>query len=126
MNPIFVIVASLFIFGISIFSLNSAKINSENAKESFIEFESIANNYHVFNTKYSNKKDIRKAIDNIIKSSRIRNVNILESKNKITVRMTSVKIKKVHKFINKVLNERFNIINLTIEKDFVLLEIGII
>ena len=125
-NPIFLILSSLFILGISLFSISGEKINYKIQKEQFIKFNKLASKYAQYQQNFTNKNAIVKRIEKIISSSKISNSNIYQDKKSITVKLNNLKVNQIDKFINTILNQRFNIVKLEITTNKIIVEIGII
>jgi len=125
-NPIFLILASVFILTISVFNLNSQKENYVKEKQNYERFDTLAFKYSKLKNSYSNKKIIIKDIQKIISSARINKSNIQEQNNTILVKLTNLKTKQINKFVNNILNKRFNIIKLEISTSAIVLEVGVI
>ena len=125
-NPIFLILSALFILGISLFNISEEKINYKIQKAKFIEFKNLALKYGEYQQNYSDKKFIIKRLEKIISSSKIINANILQESKSITIKLNNLKVNQINKFVNTILNQRFNIIKLKITTNNIILEIGII
>ena len=125
-NPIFLIVSSIFILIISVLNLNSQKEIYIKEKQKFEKFDTLAFKYSMLQTSYNNKKIIIKNIQSIIRLSKINKSNIQEQNNTIIVKLTNLKTKQINKFVNNLLNKRFNILKLEVSTNKIVLEIGII
>ena len=125
-NPLTILFGSVIIFFIAIYSLNIAKKEKIEAKKEFIKYKNIATDFQSRYNKFSNKKSIKKSIEKILKSSNISNANILESKKIITIQIGSLNIRQIDKFINKFLNESFNIVKFEVAKSKIIIQIGVI
>ena len=125
-NPLTILFGSVVIFFIAIYSLNIAKKEKIEAKKEFIKYKNIATDFKSRYNKFSNKKSIKKSIEKILKSSNISNANILESKKIITIQIGSLNTKQIDKFINKFLNESFNIVKFEVTKSKIIIQIGVI
>ena len=125
-NPIFFLLSSIVILFIALFSFDKAKSNLKIEVLEYQEFKELAlvyNNKRIF---FSDKKSITKRVQQILSSSNIKNASILQKDKKIILRITSINTTMVQKFINKILNEQFNIIKLEILKNKLTLEIGVV
>ena len=125
-NPIFLIFSSIFILAISLFDISSEKENYKIKKEDFQNFKVVALKYSKYQTNYSNKEKTIKSIEQIIVSSQISKSNILQKNTSVVVKLNNLKTIQIHKFVNKILNKRFNITKFEINTNNIILEIGII
>ena len=125
-NPLFLLIASLIVLFIAIFSFNKAQKQLLIEQEEYQEFKQLSLRYNKQRDTFSNGTNIIKRIQKLLLNSNIRNAEILHKNKKITIKISSLNINLVQKFINKILNERFNIIKLNIIQDKITLEIGVV
>ncbi|MCK5294806.1 MAG: hypothetical protein KAJ49_09150 [Arcobacteraceae bacterium] len=125
-NPLFLTIACAIILSIAIFSLDSAKKSLKVEKKEFEEFKQLAVKYNTLQKHWGDKKLIIENIQKILKSSGIRNANIIEKNKTVVVQIVSMNITQVDKFVNKLLNERLSIKKLEITKNKIILEVGIL
>ena len=125
-NPLFLLFSSIAILVISIYSFSNSKKQLVIQKQEFKEQQILALKYHNLNNLYSNKQNITKTINDILRVSRITNANIIYKHKLIIIQMVSLQINKVDKFINKLLNKHINIKKLELSKDKVILTVELI
>ena len=124
-NPLFLVLASIFIFFISLYSLNNSKINQDKSLENFNKNIKIIKEYNSLKNIWTNAKKQEKLINKIIKQQHIKNANIQTNQNKIKVTIIS-NTKVLNRFVNKILNEKLNIVKLKLSKDKLVFEVGLL
>lgn len=125
-NPLFLTISCIMILFIAIFSQDSAKNNLELQKKEFEEFKLLAVKYKTQKQSWSDKKVITNTIQKILKSSGIKNANIIQKDKLIIVQMVSLNITQIQKFINNLLNEKINIKKLDLTNNKIILNIGLL
>lgn len=125
-NPLFLLFSAIAILVISIYSFSNSKKQLITQKQEFKEQQILAVKYHNLHNLYSNKKDITKTINDILRVSGITNANIIYKHKLIVIQMVSLQINKVDKFINKLLNKHINIKKLQLSKDKIILTVELI
>ena len=124
-NPLFLLLSSVLIFLISIISLNSSSIKKEKEINLLMENKKIIKKYNSLKYTWVNKDNQEKIVNNIIKQQNIKNANILINKDKIKVVINS-NTKVLHRFVNKLLNEKLNVIKLKLTKNKLIFEVGLL
>jgi len=124
-DPLFLLVSSLFIFLLSIYILSNTKDQKIQSYNEFNKNIGIINQYSSLKSSWIDKKIQLKKVNKLIKVLHIKNAKIIQNSNKITVEIKS-NINTLHRFLNKLLNEKLNIVKLKISKDTLKFEVGLI
>ncbi len=126
LNPLYILVLVFTILIISFVKLNDVKKDyalESSLVNSFDEKAIVFNDYK--KTWFNEKVTIGK-LESILKSSIFKNEKILKTQNKnlIKVKIESSNPKILDKFLNRILNEKFLIKKLDINKRSIFIEIG--
>ncbi len=124
-DPLFLIFSVLIIFILSIYTLNNKKEQKLDSFRSYIENKSTIIKYNDLKKSWATKSVQISKVNNIIKTMNIKNANIIQTNNKIEVNIKS-NINNIHRFTNKLLNEKINIKRLKITKDSIYFQVGLI
>ena len=124
-DPLFLLVSSLFIFLLSIYILSNTKYQKIQSYNEFNKNIGIINQYSSLKSSWIDKKIQLKKVNKLIKILHIKNAKIIQNSNKMTVEIKS-NINTLHRFLNKLLNEKLNIVKLKISKDTLKFEVGLI
>lgn len=126
LNPLYIILLLLTIVFISFFSLSNEKsLYLEKVKETKM-IEEKALEYKAMTSYWRNENFINKTVDEILKSSMFKNVQIIKtsSKDSIKIKIESSNPQVLDNFLNRVLNKQLIIKNLELDKNYINLEIG--
>ncbi len=125
-NPIYLIILFITFFTISFISLQNVKKDIKSIEKEKKEFLKLSSEYKEYKTNWFNKKEIEKKIDRIAKSINFKNEKILvaQSGNIIKLKIESKNEKILEKFLKRVLNEKFIIKKLSVNKDSIYVEVG--
>ena len=126
LNPLYLILLLLTIVFISFFSLSNEKsLYLEKVKETKM-IEEKALEYKAMTSYWRNENFINKTVDEILKSSMFKNVQIIKtsSKDSIKIKIESSNPQVLDNFLNRVLNKQLIIKNLELDKNYINLEIG--
>jgi len=124
-DPLFLLVSSLFIFLLSLYILSNTKNQKIQSYNEFNKNAKTINQYSSLKSSWIDKKIQLEKINKLIKVLHIKNAKIIQNSNKITVEIKS-NINTLHRFLNKLLNEKLNIVKLKISKDTLRFEVGLI
>jgi len=124
-DPLFLLVSSLFIFLLSLYILSNTKNQKIQSYNEFNKNAKTINQYSSLKLSWIDKKIQLEKINKLIKVLHIKNAKIIQNSNKITVEIKS-NINTLHRFLNKLLNEKLNIVKLKISKDTLRFEVGLI
>jgi len=108
-NPLFLLLMSITILFISIYSLNIANKNIIQEKTNFLEYKLMAVEYSKLKKSWSNIDNQKNIINKVILSSRIKNASINMKNDVIKVKIKNISTKKLNSFVNKILNKKLNI-----------------
>ncbi|MEA2050802.1 MAG: hypothetical protein U9O56_08740 [Campylobacterota bacterium] len=123
-NPFTILFLSIVIFLSSVVYLNKSYINLKNRQSDLINFKKISNKYQNLKSISKNKKETIAFIEKSIINSGIKNVDKKINTKRAIVNIKDTKLKKIDKFVNKILNEQLNIIKLKIDSNSVELVVG--
>jgi len=124
-DPLFLIVSSLFIFLLSLYILSNTKNQKIQSYNEFNKNVRTINEYSSLKLSWVDKKTQVEKVNKLIKVLHIKNAKIIQNSNKITVEIKS-NVNTLHKFLNKLLNEKLNIVKLKISKDTLRFEVGLV
>jgi hypothetical protein len=124
-NPLFLLISSTILLIISILSLNSSYIEKDKKISNINKNIKIIKRYNTLKNTWVDVKKQEKIINNIINQQQIQNARLVIDKNKIKVTIIS-NTKVLHRFINKLLNEKLNIVRLKLYKDKLIVEVGLL
>ncbi len=117
-NPIHIFILIVVLFGFFTFKLNQTKEELRNIKNEYKKTLDVAIQIDAFKKSYKNKAQIKKKINQILKSRTLRKVNIIkEIKNsKIILKSKEMDIASLNYLMGKVLNSTFIVSKLSIKK----------
>ena len=118
LNPIIILLFTIVLSSISYISLLSSKKDLEQTKEEFKLFNTLALQYNQYNTIYANKQQIIKELKTILATTHLSSSNLKVDKKTITIEIKKVDIKVLDRFINKLLNKKFNIIYFNLKENY--------
>lgn len=126
LNPIYILALAVTIFIISLTMFINKKSDFENLSKSYTLINSKAKTFNEYKTTWFDKNRVRNSLDKILKSSSFRNEKVLkhEDSNLIKVKLQSKNQRVLDQFLNRVLNDKFIIRKLQLEKDSIYLEVG--
>ncbi len=127
LNPIYVLALVAVILFVSfnmLFNIEDEYNSVYNQKNSL---DLKAQAYNEYKSRWFDKKSVEQRIDMILKNSNFQNEKVLKvaSSNLIKIKIESKNQKILQTFLTRILNEKFMINKLQIEKDFISLEVGI-
>ncbi len=123
-NPIFLLLGSIFVLLISVVLFFSAINNIKKKEINYQNYKKLALEY---NEVFSSWSDIQKQkiiMEKLIKSSNINNAEIVYKNKQIKVKVSNITTQKIHDFTNKLLNKKLNITKLIIKENFLEIEVG--
>ncbi len=123
-DPLYVLLLSIAVLFVSIVSFNKSKINMQNSQDELINLHAIASNYSQMKKDWGSSEHTIKIIDNIITSVGINTLDKKITEKKITIKIDKLSLQKIDKFVNKILNEKLNILKLNISGTSLELEVG--
>ncbi|XPV67454.1 MAG: hypothetical protein ACNI25_09010 [Halarcobacter sp.] len=126
LNPIYILAFIATIFILSIILVINKKSDFENMSSDYYQINSSAKNFNEYKTTWFDKNRVKTRLDRLLKSSSFRNEKILKSENSnlIKVKIESNKQNILEQFLNRVLNDKFIIKKIELEKTSIYLEIG--
>lgn len=122
-DPLYILAGAFFLFIISLLLLNMMKTNLKSKKNDYNHYETLALKYNNLNSSWGNLKIQKKIIEKILISVNQSETNVKYNKNKISVDIQNIKIEKINSLINKILNKKLNIKNLTITDSSIKFEV---
>lgn len=123
-NPFYILLLSAIIFVYSIFALQNGYSDLSIASKENKEFTNIANRYNGLQKVWGDNKATLKKIENIIKQSNIKNANIVSNDKTIKIEIKNTSLKSIDKFINKLFNESIEVLNFSLTKKSLDIEVG--
>lgn len=125
-NPLFLLSATIVVTFIAFYSYFQAQNKFVTSKQDLESFGVIAKNYASLNSAYQDKKKILKRLETIIKKSNIKNANMTKGEKKITLKIDKANSTQIEKVVNKLLNEKFNIVKIQVNETSLFIEIGVL
>lgn len=123
-NPFYILLLSAIILVYSIFALQNGYTDLSIASKENKEFSNIANRYNSLQKVWGDNKATLKKIENIIKQSNIKNANIISNDKTIKIEIKNTSLKSIDKFINKLFNESIEVLNFSLTKKSLDIEVG--
>jgi len=126
LNPIYILALIGTFLIITIFMVSGKKNELNEVTSSFNTINQNGKIYNEYKNNWFDKKDVSNRIDRIIKNSMFRNEKILKSEtnNLVKIKIESANQRVLSQFLNKILNEKFIIKKLELQKTYISLEIG--
>jgi predicted PurR-regulated permease PerM len=122
-NPLFLLIASAFILFISIYSINSVNSKSNIISKNYKNYKKIALKYNNLKEQWTDVKSQKKLLEKLIQKNKVKNTNIKQIQNTLKVKITNIDTKKLHNFINKLLNTKLSIYKLKFGKNYIEFEV---
>ena len=122
-NPIVLLLLSTVILLSSFILLKQSSIDLTQNNYSLDKFQLLSREYNGLKKSWDKKEDTEKLLNNIIKSLGIKDISKEVKNKKIIVKFKNNSLSKIDKFVNKILNNNFNILKLNITQNSVELEI---
>ena len=125
-NPLYIIILLLVMIFVSYSLLIKEKNNSFENNKQLVKTLKKVDEYNEYKQNWYNKKKVLSELNLILSNRVFKNQKQLkvQNKNAIKVKLESNNSKVLSNFLNKILNKRFLINNLELNKKFVLVEIG--
>jgi hypothetical protein len=111
-NPLTILLASLLLVVIAVYSVGASKEKLATAKEDLVTYKNVASSFQSQYISYSDKK--------------LKNARILDRNKIIKIEISSVNISRAQKFLNKLFNKKFNVKKVEILQNRIMIEIGTI
>ena len=119
------------ILGISFIVLLSSLLLLKQSEEELIQknkelaiFNIVSNKYVTLKSSWDQKEKSIKLIDKVLSNLAIKNISKQVQKRKMIIKIKNEQIRKIDKFINKILNSNLNILKLNITDNSIDLVIG--
>ncbi len=127
LNPIYVLALVAVILFVSFSMLFNIEGEYNSLYKEKNSLGAKAQTYNEYKSSWFDKKSVEKRIDMILKNSSFQNEKVLKvvNSNLIKIKIESKNQKILQTFLTRILNEKFMINKLQIEKDFISLEVGI-
>jgi len=127
LNPIYILALVITIFIISLVKQNQKKDELNNIELNYEQIQTKAKHLNEYKQKWFDKNETIKDLNFILKDSFFRKENItkIENEKHIRVKIESKNQVILNKFLNKVLNKKFILNKLIIEKNSISFEVMI-
>ncbi|MEA3513309.1 MAG: hypothetical protein U9R37_06880 [Campylobacterota bacterium] len=122
-DPLYILLLSFAILIVSIISLSDSKQELFNTQNEYKEFVKLSSQYSGLKNSWQSK-NIDKKIEKVLKQSNIKKYDLSKTKNSIKIVVDDEPLNKLDKFINKILNDSFEIKKLDISDKKIELEVG--
>ncbi len=122
-NPFYILLFSFCLFLYSVIELRISNDNLLIMEEQNKQFMNIANRYNSLQIGWGKDQDTKKRCENILKSSNIQNAKIIINETIIKIKISDASLNSLNKFINKLLNETIVILNFSLTKNSLDLEV---
>ncbi len=124
-NPLYILIVTICLFLYSIIELNLSNDNLLQIKEENKNFIKIATKYNTLQKAWGINNNIQKRCENFLKLSGIRDAHITTNTKIIKIKIRNADLKSLDKFMNKLLNKTIIILNFSLTKNSLDLEIGL-
>ena len=124
-NPLYILLFSIILFLYSAININLQNTTLLQVQEENKQYLKIATKYNSLQNAWGKNNNTKKKIEYILKLSNIKNAHITIKDKIIKIKIENTKLKSLDKFMNKVLNETIVIINFSLTKNSLLLEVGV-
>lgn len=127
LNPLYILALLMVILFISFSLLNEQKGAYELSEQELNNISTLSKDYKNLRASWDNEKYVNQTLDSILKSRSFRNKKSLKVKvNKaIKVKLESSDPRDLNRFLNKVLNKKLLLKKMTLEKNYISLEVGV-
>jgi len=123
-NPLYILLFSFCLFIYSMIVLNKTTTKLTQARLLNKQYIQNGQQYCVLQKAWGKQNNTKDKLDKILQSSNIKNAHIITNDKTIKIKIINANLKSLDKFINKILNETITIINLSLTKSTLELEIG--
>jgi len=123
-NPLYLLLFSLILFIYSIINLNNLTTKLENTKISNKQYIKNGQKYNALQKAWGKKNNAKKKINGILKLANINNANIITNNRTIRVKIRNANLHSLDKFMNKILNDTIIILNFSLTKSSLDIEVG--
>lgn len=123
LNPLYILLLCIIISLISFFKLSEIKNEFINSSNNLIIFTKNAREYNDLKNSWLNKNEIKKRVNNLLRNFKSSNYNKNEKKTYISIEFKSINKKKLSKFLNKLLNQKFILNKLVIKENSIFVQI---
>ncbi|MCK5111610.1 MAG: hypothetical protein KAQ94_08825 [Arcobacteraceae bacterium] len=124
-NPLYLLLFSIMLFLYSMVDLKSSNESLLQIKEQNKQFVKISTKYNSLQKVWGKEQGTKKKFENILKLSNIRNANIVTNGKTIKIKIKNASLKSLDKFMNEILNETIVILNFSLTKNNLDLEVGL-
>ena len=117
-NPLYLGLLLLVVLMLSVYKLNSAKAELEEAKNSYAKTSKLANELTSLKAVYNDKKSLEKSLKRLLNQNSVKNATIEATYKKNNVKLSSGSIDKkaLDYLMGKILNSTYNVVSLDIKK----------
>lgn len=124
LNHITLLLISFILCLGSVFLLYSSKEKMATSFNEYYEIKQLSNKYQTKKIKWLDSERTEKKLTNIINSVKFKNITKKRNNKFIDITIKGASIKKIDKFLNKILNESLIINTLEFDNDTLKLQIG--
>lgn len=124
-NSLTILLISIIIFLIIVNLYKYTNSNIENVKSEYLEIQKLSLGFTTSKKSLYTQRKAEQQLRNITRQLNIKNLSIVKKSKKLIVKVKKMSFYEQDKFLNKVLNEKFIILKLKIEKNELEIEIGI-
>lgn len=125
-NIVFVLLSSIIVFFISIYSFSGAKQTLDEKKKEFNNYQEIAMKYRENHQNFSDEVYIEEKLNKITKDLGIKSAKVSQKEKMILFEATNLSTMSFQILFTTLLNENFNITKLDVQTDSIVLEIGVL
>jgi len=127
LNPLYIIALFATLLFVSFYLLKNEVSDFNDKNRSFNELQIKAKEFKEYKSYWNNERYINKELDNILNNSKFKNAKVLKAKvkNVLKIKVQSFDSSVLNSFLNRVLNKKFIIKKLELNKEFINLEIGL-
>jgi len=117
-NPLYLGLLLVVVLGVSVFKLNSAKVELIQAKKSYTETAKLATELSALQSVYKNQKKLQAKLKKILANGTLRGASIVSKykKNNVKLSAESIDKKALNYLFAKLFNATFNITSFEVKK----------
>ena len=123
-NSITILLVSIIIFLVIVNLYKYTNTNVQNVKSEYLEIQKLSLGFATSKKSLYTKGKAEQQLRKITRQLNIKNLSIVKKNKKLVVKVNKISFYEQEKFLNKVLNEKFIILKLKIEKNELEIEIG--
>jgi len=124
-NSMIILFLSVFFLLLMIALYKYTNLGVIESQQYYLQVNDIYNSYKSSKNSLFMKKDVQWIVQKIINELDLNNLKVTHNDKKILLEIGNLSLQKQDKLLNKILNERFIILKLKVEKNHTMIELGL-